>query len=57
MFTAIVGVAMIAILISQKANTAKVIQAFSTGTSQVLGTALSPVTGQGSASQGMGVTG
>ena len=44
---AIVGVAIIAVLVSRNANTAGVIQAGAGGFSQSLGTALSPVTGTG----------
>lgn len=44
---AIVGVAIIAVLVSKNANTTGVIQASSSGFSQALGTALSPVTGGG----------
>lgn len=44
---AIVGVAIIAVLVSKNANTTGVIQAGSSGFSQSLATALSPVTGQG----------
>lgn len=43
--TAIIGVAIIATLVSKNANTAGVITAGSQGFSQALGTALSPVTG------------
>lgn len=46
-FTTIIGVAMIAILISQRSRTAEVLGALASGTSQVLGTAISPVTGGG----------
>lgn len=45
--TAIVGVALIATLVSKNANTSQVIQAGAAGFSQSLGTALSPVTGGG----------
>jgi membrane DNA delivery protein len=45
--TAIIGVAIIAVLVSKNANTTGVIQAASSGFSQSLGTALSPVTGGG----------
>ena len=45
--TAIVGVALIATLVSKNASTAGVIQAGSQGFSTALGTALSPVTGGG----------
>lgn len=43
---AIVGVALIATLVSKNANTTAVISAGASGFSQSLGTALSPVTGQ-----------
>lgn len=45
--TAIVGVAIIATLVSKNANTAGVIQAGGSAFSQSLGTALAPVTGGG----------
>jgi hypothetical protein len=45
---AIVGVAIIAVLVSKNANTTGVISAGASGFSQSLGTALSPVTGGGS---------
>ena len=44
---AIVGVAIIAVLVSKNANTTGVITAGSQGFSGALGTALSPVTGSG----------
>lgn len=44
---AIVGVAIIAVLVSKNANTTGVIQAGAGGFSQSLATALSPVTGSG----------
>jgi len=44
---AIVGVAIIATLVSKNANTAGVVTAGAGGFSQALGTALSPVTGSG----------
>ena len=43
--TLIIIVAIIATLVSQRANTANVIQAFATGLSQLLATVVSPVTG------------
>lgn len=46
--TAIVGVAIIATLVSKNANTSQVIQAGGQAFSQSLATALSPVTGGGS---------
>lgn len=44
-FTAIIGVALLAIIISQKSNTAGVLQAFGSMFSNALGVAVSPVTG------------
>lgn len=44
---AIVGVAILATLVSKNSNTANVIKATAGGFSQALGTALSPVTGNG----------
>ena len=46
--TAIVGVAIIAVLVSKNANTSQVISAGASGFSQSLATALSPVTGSSS---------
>lgn len=43
--TAIIGVAIIATLVSKNANTTSVIQAGGSAFSSALGTALSPVTG------------
>lgn len=43
--TAIIGVAIIAVLVSRQANTTGVISAGASGFAQDLGTALSPVTG------------
>ncbi|WWT37750.1 membrane DNA delivery [Enterobacteria phage PRDsepia] len=43
--TAIIGVAILATLVSNRANTANVIKAGAGGFSNMLGTALSPVTG------------
>jgi hypothetical protein len=42
---AIVGVAIIAVLVSKNANTTAVIGAGASGFSQALGTAISPITG------------
>jgi hypothetical protein len=50
--TAIVGVAIIAVLVSKNANTSQVLQAGGSAFSGALGTALSPVTG--SSSGGLG---
>jgi hypothetical protein len=44
---AIIGVAIVAVLVSKNANTSGVISAGSTGFSQALSTAISPVTGSG----------
>ena len=52
--TAIIGVAIIAVLVSKNANTTGVIQAGSQGFSSALGTALSPVTGGGNSFMNMG---
>lgn len=43
--TAIIGVAIIAVLVSKNANTSSVIGAGGSAFSQALGTAISPVTG------------
>lgn len=43
--TAIIGVAILAVLVSKKSNTAGVIQSAASGFSNALGTAVSPVTG------------
>lgn len=43
--TAIVGVAIISVLVSKKSNTANVIQAAASGFSNALGVSISPVTG------------
>ena len=48
---AVIGVAIIAVLVSQKAATANVLQAGGTAISNVLGAAISPVTG----SSGIGI--
>lgn len=44
-FTAIIGVAIIAVLVSQKSNTTGVLQAWGSAFSNALGVAVSPVTG------------
>lgn len=44
--TAIVGVAILAVILSPRAQTASVISTASQGFAQALGTAISPVTGQ-----------
>lgn len=45
--TAIVGVAILAVLVSKNANTAGVIKAASSGFAQALSAAVSPVSGNG----------
>ncbi len=45
--TAIIGVAIIAVLVSKNANTAQVLSSGSQAFSSALGTALSPVVGSG----------
>lgn len=52
--TAIIGVAIIAVLVSKNANTSGVISAGAGGFSSALGTALSPVTGGGGFGNGLG---
>lgn len=44
--TAIIGVAVLAVLVSPKATTAKVIQASASGIGNMLGVATAPVTGE-----------
>lgn len=53
-FGAIVGLAMVAVLVSQRAQTAAVFQAFASGTSSVIGAAVSPVTGSTGSASGSG---
>ena len=48
-FTAIVGVAILAVLVSKNSQTSNVLSAFGGAFSQSLGAATAPVTGQGSA--------
>jgi hypothetical protein len=43
--TAIIGVAIIAVLVSKQANTTSVISSLSSGFEGALGTAISPITG------------
>jgi hypothetical protein len=52
---AIIGVAILAVLVSKNSQTTNVITAGSRGFSQVLGTALSPVTGGGGLGLGNGL--
>lgn len=54
--TAIIGVAIIAVLVSKQANTAGVIQAGAGGVSQLLQTAVSPVAGAGFGTYGAAYT-
>lgn len=51
---AIIGVAIVAVLVSPKANTGQVLTAGGSAFSGVLGTALSPVTGSSSGLSGLG---
>lgn len=44
-FVAIVGVAIVAVIVSKKSNTAGVLQAWGSAFSNALGVAVSPVTG------------
>jgi len=44
-FTAIIGLAMVAIIISQKANTSNIIQAVTSGGSSLIQAAVAPVSG------------
>lgn len=46
-FVAIIGVAILAVIVSRNSNTANVIKAASSGFNDALATALSPVTGRG----------
>lgn len=55
MLIAILGVAIVAVLVSQKAQTSSVLQAFGNMFSGILGTALSPITG--TSGGGIGLTG
>lgn len=57
--TAIIGVAIIAALVSKNAQTPQVLQAAGTAFSGILGSALGPITGNGSSLGGMsqGVSG
>ena len=49
--TAVVGVAIISVLVSRKSNTSGVLQAGGSAFSSILGVAVSPVTGAVSSSQ------
>jgi len=48
-FTGLFALAVVAVIVSQKAQTAKVIQALGTGVGGVINSAVSPVTGQAGA--------
>jgi hypothetical protein len=45
LLTLLIGVAIVAVLVSNRAKTAEVIGAFASGLSQLLATVVSPVTG------------
>lgn len=47
-FTLLITLAVVAVLVSQKAQTAAVIDSITKGTSGVIGAAVSPITGGGS---------
>lgn len=55
--TAIIGVAILSVLVSRNSNTAGVLTAGSQAFSGALGTALSPVTGSGGGFAGLGSMG
>lgn len=44
-FTAIIGVSMVAVILSQRSQTASVLQALGSALSSTIGAAVSPVTG------------
>ena len=52
--TAIIGVAIIAVLVSKQANTSQVISSAGSAFGQDLGVAISPVTGGGGSFTGLG---
>ena len=52
--TAIVGVAILAVILSRNSNTSNVIASAAEGFSMALGTAVSPITGAGGGSFGVG---
>jgi len=54
--TAIVGVALLAVLVSKNANTAQVVQSFGSAFSGAIGAAVSPITGSGSGVTSFGGT-
>jgi len=54
---AVMGVAMLAVILSKQANTPSVLTSFGTSFSQILGTALSPITGGGASGTSTGLVG
>jgi hypothetical protein len=52
-FGAIVGLAMVAVLVSQRAQTSSIIQALASGTGSVIGAATAPVTTAGQSNTGV----
>ena len=54
---ALIGLAIIAVLVSKQANTTGVISSASTGLNSALATAISPVTGGGGGGGGFGLGG
>jgi hypothetical protein len=52
--SAVIGVAILSVLVSKKSNTAGVLQAGGAAFSTILGTAISPVTGQSPSGLGYG---
>lgn len=55
--SAIIGVSIVAVIVSRNAATTSVIQSASSGFSQILGTAVSPITGNYAASGAAGFGG
>lgn len=55
--TAIIGVAIVAVLVSRNSNTANVITSTANAFAQAIGVAVSPVTGQGAGASFSGFTG
>ena len=53
-FAAIVGLATVSILVSQKAQTSSVIQALSSGGANLIGAAVAPVTGASASASTLG---
>jgi hypothetical protein len=52
--TAIIGLAIVAVLVSRQSNTTGVIQAGASGLGTILGAAISPITGANIGGQGTG---